>query len=65
MRKCEACKENIKKTDRIVRTNDDGIYHEECCNICSNRYTVYSDGFFVGETENKAMDAWMLLDEDE
>ena len=65
MRKCEACGEHVEEYDKIILTDDGEVYHEECCSVYSNRYTVYSDGYFVGETENEAMEAWMLLDKDE
>ena len=65
MRKCEACGEHVEEYDKIILTDDGEVYHEECCNIYSKGYAVYSDGYFVGETEYKAMDAWLLLGEDE
>ena len=65
MRNCEACGEHIEEYDNIILTDDDEVYHEECCNIYSMGYAVYSNGRFVGETEGKAMKAWFLLGEDE
>ena len=65
MRKCEACKENIKETDKIIRTNDDKIYHEECCYISIQLYSVFVDGDYVGNTEQSFLYAGWFLRENE
>lgn len=65
MRKCVSCGEHVEKYDNIIITDDGEVYHEECCDIYSMGYAIYSNGCFVGETGDKAMKAWFLLGEDE
>ncbi|WP_373782209.1 hypothetical protein [Jeotgalibaca porci] len=65
MKKCEACGEHIEEYDKIILTDDGEVYHEDCCDIYNRGYVVYVDECFVGETEDGATDAWVLLGKDQ
>ncbi len=65
MKKCLACHETIKEFDGIIQTEDGDVYHEECCTVLAQAYSVYVDGDYVGETTEEALDAWWLLSDSE
>ena len=58
MIKCTACNEVIKELEKIIKTEDGDVYHEECCEVLMK---VYVDGNYVGETSEEALYAWFVL----
>lgn len=65
LKRCEACNDPFYESDVVIEVGDD-VYHKDCVELYTAGYVAYSDGNFLGETENDdGTDACELFEEDE